>query len=261
MASSSETGHDKNNANIDKVIDLVTQFGTAYNPTNPQTTLAGLATLKIACNTSQLDLTNAVVPYKNATNTRETNYEPLKKRVTAISDHVKTLSVTQQTIDDVSTLVKRLHNSGGKLTKADAGKIASEENSTNPSEEEGKTISTSYQSYDNLLANFLKLIALIQSIPGYAPNETNIQIATLTTYANSLTADNLAATNATNNYFLKLNTRNLTFYGNQTGLCDIMKKVKLYVRQVFGTQSAQYKQIAAIKFTKYTFKKKAKKKN
>lgn len=263
MASTSETGHKKNLANIDKVIDLVTQFGATYNPSNPLITVAGLNTLKSQCTLTENNADTTYITFKNDTNAREVAFDPVAKTASAINDHVKTLSISQQTIDDVTALTKVIRGDyTGKLTKADAGKLNSE-NSTNTSEEETtetNTVSTSRQSYDNILANLNKLVQLVASNTSYVPNESKIQVVTLNALVITLTAKNLAAVTATNAYFLARNQRNLTFYAPQTGLCDIMKKAKLYVKQVYGTNSAEYKQITTIKFTKYSLVKKSKKK-
>jgi len=263
MASQSEVGHPKNLANIDKVIDLITQFGVPYNPTNPQITLSGINTLKTNCTTVANSLTTIFVTYKNDTNVRQVIFKPVDKLVTSVSDHAKTLSVPQQTLDDIASLVKKIHGDiSGKLTKADAGKMIDPNQNPVPIEDPNSsdTVSTSQQSYDSILSNFYKLIQLILTVPGYAPNEASIQTATLQTLYTNLSAANLAAITATNAYNLARNQRNLIFYAPNTGLCDIMKKVKSYTRQVYGSQSSEYHQMTAIKFVKFTIKKKTKKK-
>ena len=262
MASQSEVGHPKNLANIDKLIDLVTQFGAIYNPTNPQLTIAGLNTLKTQCTTDFNNHTANYTTWKSATNAREILFKPLDKLFTSIADNVKTLGVPQQTIDDVISIVAKLHGYSGKLTKADAGKMVDPNQNPTPIEDPNTptTISTSQQSFDSIIANLDKLIQLLQTIASYAPNETNIQIANLQALLASLKTANLTAITATNAANLARNQRNLTFYANNTGMYDITKKVKLYIRQIFGSTSAQYHQATAIKFVKIVPKKKAKKK-
>ncbi len=263
MASQSEVGHAKNLANIDKVIDLVTQFGVTYNPTNPQITLSGLTTLKTNCTTDYNNFITKFTTYKNDTNARQLAFKPIDKLVTAILDNVKTLNVPQQTIDDLSAIVKKIHGDSSNVQATPVlNKAVNPNNDPTPVEDPNvpAQISTSQQSYDSNYANFDKMIQLIITVPGYAPNEVNIQTATLTALATTLNTANLTAITATNAYNLARNQRNLTFYAPQTGLTDIMKKVKLYTRQIYGSQSSQYHQMTAIKFVKFTTKKKPKKK-
>ena len=263
MASQSEVGHAKNLANIDKVINLATQFGITYNPTNPQITLVGLATTKTNCTTVATNLANIFVTYKNDTNLREIGYKPVDKLVTAVLDNVKTLNVPQQTIDDCAALVKKIHGDTKNLQATPAlNKAIDPNNNPIPINDPTapNTISTSQQSYDSILANLQKLVLQVQAIPSYAPNEANIQTANLTTLIANLSIANLGAITSINAYNLARNQRNLVFYAPSTGLTDIMKKVKSYTRQVYGSQSSEYHQMTAIKFVRFVVKKKTKKK-
>lgn len=257
----SEVGHAKNLANIDKLIDLITQFGPTYNPTNPQLQLGGLNTLQTQCTADYNNWIAAVTIWKDETNVREIAFEPIDKRCTSISDNVKALGVPQQTIDDVASIVSKIHGSSNKLKEV----IPNEMINPNPNPppipnpNPPTTISTSQQSYDSIIANFDKLIQRVQTVPGYATNEVNIQIANLQTLLTSLKTVNLNAITATNALNLARNQRNLTFYANNTGLIDITKKVKSYIRQIYGSTSSQYHQATAIKFKKFVSKKKKKK--
>jgi hypothetical protein len=254
-----DSTHFKNLANIDNLIDFVTQLGATYNPTNPQLTVAGLTALKTQITTDYNNWTSKFTTYKADTNTREITFKPIDKLCTAILDNVKTLNVAQQTINDVSSLVTKIHGNSSKTKKPSAGRLAPPANPNDPAPSDTPipaptTISTSQQSYDSLIANFDKLVQQAQNISSYTPNETNIQVSNLQTLFTTLNTVNLNAITATNAVNLARNQRNMSFYGSGTGLCDIAKKVKLYVRQVYGTTSPQYHQIAAIKFTRIKIK-------
>ncbi len=255
MATQSEVGHAKNLANLDKLIDLISQFGIIYNPTNPQLNIAGFNTLKALCTTDYNNWIATLTTWKTDTDIREIALEPIDKLCTAILDHVKTLNIAQQTINDTASIVSKIHGDTAKLTKADAGKIIDPNQPPPPI-----PISTSQQSYDSIIANFDKLIQQAQAIPSYAPNETNIKIANLQTLLASLKTKNLNAITATNALNLARNQRNLSFYANNTGLYSITKKAKSYIRQIYGSASSQYHQATAIKFVKIVPKKKNKKK-
>jgi hypothetical protein len=250
-----ESTHFKNLANTDKLIDFVSQLGTSYNPTNPQLTVAGLTSLKTQLTTDYNNWTAKFTTYKADTNTREITFKPIDKLCTAILDNVKTLNVAQQTINDVSALVTKIHGNSSKTKKPSSSRLSSPTNPNDPAPSDTPTtISTSQQSYDSLIANFDKLVQQAQSISSYTPNETNIQVANLQTLFTTLNTVNLNAITATNAVNLARNQRNMSFYGSGIGLCDIAKKVKIYVRQVYGTSSPEYHQIAAIKFTRIKVK-------
>lgn len=253
-----ESTHARNLANIDKVIDFATQLGSNFNPSNPLLTVSALTTLKTQLTNDYNNWTAKYTTYKTETNAREIAFKQVDKLCTAVSDNVKTLNVPQQTIDDVSALVSKIHGSRSKTKKSAPLKTTDPANSGVPVDlplpTTPTTISTSQQSFDSIIANFDKLIQQTQTISGYAPNETNIQVANLQTLYTTLNTVNLNAINATNAFNLARNQRNMSFYASGTGLCDIVKKVKLYIRQVYGTTSPEYHQIAAIKFTRIKIK-------
>jgi hypothetical protein len=58
-------------------------------------------------------------------------------------------------------------------------------------------ISSSQLSFDNRIDNLDKLINLLGSIPEYNPNETELQVASLTTLLEDLRTKNDAAIDAT----------------------------------------------------------------
>jgi len=218
MASSSETGHAKNLANLQKLIDLCTQIGSAYNPNNTQLTLTGMNTLKTGCKTD----------YDGAT-----------------------------TVDDVKSLIHKIKGYSNKIKTSTAKTVDPNAADTNPTPTtDGATpqadtsISTSQQSFDSLLANFDKLIQQLQGMSGYAPNEANIKLTALQTLKTNLETTNTAAITAYNKLALTRNQRNMSFYAPNTGLYDISRKVKKYIRQIFGSTNSIYHQATALKFVK-----------
>jgi len=112
-------------------------------------------------------------------------------------------------------------------------------------------ISASQQSYDQLIEHFTKLIELLKTPDAnYAPNETDLKIATLTAQLAALQA---ASTNVSTAYTAVSNARlarNKTLYNDKTGLYDITLDVKIYVKSLFGATAPEYKQISKIKFNK-----------
>jgi len=291
MASTSEVGHQKNLANLQKLLDLVTQIGVTYTPVNPQLTVAGITTLQTQCTNDFNNYTVKYTTWKSATNNREIAFEPIDKLCTNILDSVKTLNIPKQTMDDVASIVHKIHGSSAKLKKASSSSTGTTPTGgTTPNTGGGTTtsttetpssdktigtpiplpnpivippadgISTSQQSYDSILGNFEKLVQQLQAMPAYLPNEVNIKLVTLQTLNTNLQTVNLAAVNSINALALARNQRNLTFYSNNTGMVDITKKVKSYIRQIEGSTSAIYHQATSIKFIKYNLVSKKKKK-
>lgn len=112
------------------------------------------------------------------------------------------------------------------------------------------TISTSQQSYDQQIQHLAGIISVLQSEPSYTPNETDLQIATLTVKQADLTAKNSAVATAYTNISNSRISRDTTIYGTDTGLFEVATEVKKYVKSVFGANSPQFAQVKVIEFTK-----------
>ena len=90
----------------------------------------------------------------------------------------------------------------------------------------------------------------MESEPSYTPNETDLQIATLTAKQTDLTAKNNAVSNSYTNVSNSRIARDSTLYATTTGLFDIATEVKKYVKSIYGATSPQFAQVKGIEFTK-----------
>lgn len=263
MSTIYETGHAKNVANLLKYNQLLATLGTTYNPSNTTITAAALSTLYTTANTSLTNVNAAYNNWKSATNNREIAFLPLDKLSTQLLGALQSTAAAPQTINDMVYLVRKIRGHA-KLTKADAGKVANADENPialpdpTPSNVAPVSISNSQQSYDNKLQHFAKLILLLQSVPSYSPNEVSLQVASLQSLFNSLTALNNLANTAYANLKAARIARNLTFYANDTGMLDRIRRSKSYMKSIYGASSQQYVAANAIKFVRVVSKKKAK---
>jgi uncharacterized protein YPO0396 len=155
---------------------------------------------------------------------------------TRIINALEATDASKQTIDDAKSINRKIQ--GGR-------------SSSKPAEDEEKrTISTSQQSYDNLVENFSKLADLVASELSYTPNEEELKVETLNTYVHKLHTANTVVINANTVYSNSMISRNETLYAENTGLVDTALSVKKYVKSVFGASSPQYKQISKLEFTR-----------
>ena len=119
-----------------------------------------------------------------------------------------------------------------------------------PKEPAPDTISTSQQSYDQLIQHLAGLTSVLQSEPSYAPNENDLKIVTLTAKQADLTAKNNAVATAYTNISNSRIARNNTLYGVDTGLVEIATEVKKYIKSLFGASSPEFAQVKGIEFKK-----------
>jgi len=134
-----------------------------------------------------------------------------------------------------------------KIQGRRAGKIQATENATPDSP---KNISVSQLSYDNLMANFSALIALLETLPEYKPNETELQLSNLSSYLIQLKTAYNAVTEAYTAWSNSRISRDETLYGKNGGMVDTALQVKNYVKSVFGNSSPQYQQISALQLVR-----------
>jgi hypothetical protein len=245
MASTSETGHQKNVANFDDLISFATGYGTVFNPSKPSIKLTALQTLSTSAKAA-ISAVNAAEPaYKNAVAARESGFEPLSKLITRVNNALKATDTTDQIDESAKTLVRKIQG-----TRATAKKTEEEKKTLAAAGKEVVEISSSQMSYDSRLDNFDKLIKLLTSVTLYAPNEADLKVTALTTLYNDLKTKNAAVIAATTPLSNARISRNDILYKDITGLCDIAADVKTYVKSVYGATSPQYKQVSGLKFTK-----------
>ena len=241
MASTSETGHAKNVANFEDLISFCNGYGGSYNPSKAILQIGNLTTLHSNAQNSLAGVTSSKTSFANATNARQTSFDPLKKLCTRIVNALDATDATDKLVKDAKTINNKIQGkrAGGKPKTAPAsGSEAAED----------KTISVSQQSYDALVENFGKLIDLVGTEPTYTPNETELQISTLQTNLGNLRTTNTAVINAYTNYSNSRITRDSILYGKTSGLVDVALEVKKYVKSVFGATSPQYKQVSKLEF-------------
>ena len=119
---------------------------------------------------------------------------------------------------------------------------------TAPNTPAPNTISTSQQSYDQLIEHFSRLITLLKSEPSYNPNEADLRIPTLEAQLAKYREDNTNVMNAYTQVSNARISRDVILYKEKTGLVDTALEVRAYVKSVFGATSDQYIQVKNLAF-------------
>ena len=217
MPSTSEVGHAKNVANLQKLTEQVTVY-TLYNPPVDNLKIPNLQALYTTANTKLTEVEDKRNANKNAITLRQSAFENLKSTCTRIINLLEILGLPQGTLDQAKSL-NRLIQGGQKKT-------------TTPPEEGKeipKTVSTSRQSYTQMAENFGILLQLLGTIPTYNPNEDDLKLANLKTYKNSLVSSTQSVDQTEAELNNKLIERDQLLYADGTGLYSIAQNVKKYV--------------------------------
>ena len=240
MASTSETGHAKNVANFQDLIEFVTGYGATYNPSKNSLKLPQLITLKASADASLADVIAKNTNYNNKVNERIIAFSGLKAYSTRLVNSLQTTDATPETIGNAKTFNRKMQ---GK-------KASSTQNPTDTNTPAPSTISTSQQSYDQLIQHLAGLNSVLEAESSYSPNETDLQVATIQAKINNLTAKNTAVATAYASISNSRIARNETLYSSSTGLVETANEVKKYIKSVFGASSPQFAQVKGIEFKK-----------
>ena len=240
MASTSEVGHAKNVANFQDLIEFVIGYGETYNPSKNSLKLPQLIALRETAQTKLNDVIAKNTIYNNKVNERMVAFGNLKSFSTRLVNALQTTDATNETINNAKTFNRKMQGKKASTTQA----------STDPNAPAPATISTSQQSYDQLIQHLTGLKSVLETEPSYTPNEIELQIATIDSKIADLSVKNTAVATAYTNISNSRISRNETLYTSENGIYETASEVKKYIKSVFGASSPQYNQVSGIKFSK-----------
>ena len=240
MASTSEVGHAKNVANFQDLIEFVIGYGQTYNPSKNSFKLPQLIALRETAQTKLNDVIAKNTIYNNKVNERMVAFGNLKSFSTRLVNALQTTDATNETINNAKTFNRKMQGKKASTTQTP----------TDPNAPAPATISTSQQSYDQLIQHLTGLKSVLETEPSYTPNEIELQIATIDCKIADLSAKNTAVATAYTNISNSRISRNETLYTSENGIYETASEVKKYIKSVFGASSPQYNQVSGIKFSK-----------
>lgn len=237
MSSTSEVGHAKNVANLQKITQQIATFNL-YNPPVDELKISNLEALHNDANAKLTEVGNKRSLNKNAIVARQTAFEKLNTTCTSIINLLEVMGLPQGTITQVQSLTKTIR-----------GDYKKSQPTGEPGGEAPNTSSTSRQSYTSRTENFGLLIQMLSTLPAYAPNEEDIKLNNLTTYHDSLEAATLLVDQTESELNSKMIERDKMLYAENTGVYDIAIKIKKYVKSLYGSTSPEFTTVSGIKFT------------
>ena len=248
MNSFFETGHDKNVANFEDLISRCVGFGAPYNPSLNAIKIANMNTLRTNALAALASVTTTETAFANAEDNRELIFKPLQAFATRIMSALKSCGASDAVIKDAFIINRKIQGRRAKPIKEVLNTEAKAIDPNNPTPVEPVHISVSQLSYDSMIEHYSKLIDLLTTVAAYTPNENELKIVGLNALLTSMKASNTAHITATTNVNNARINRNILLYKKGTGLLDVAQECKDYVKSVFGSKDARYKQVSAIQF-------------
>ncbi|AZB30253.1 hypothetical protein EB354_13860 [Chryseobacterium balustinum] len=241
MPSTSEVGHARNVANLQKLSQQVSVY-TLYNPPVPNLTVANLQGLYATASAKLVEVEDKRNANKNAIALRQTAFENLKPILTRIINRLEILGLMTGTLDQAKSLNRSIQ--GSRKKRSVSAKTDDEQLSTNNS------ISNSRQSFTQQAENFGILLQLLATIPNYNPDEDELKLTDLSTYKDSLINATQFVDQTEAELNIKLIERDQILYAEEIGLYSIAQNVKKYVKSLYGATSPEYATISPITFKK-----------
>ena len=236
MASTTETGHAKNIANLKTLNEITNGFGVTYNPSNPLFVQATMVAQRTACDAFQGTVNMQRGIYEPFQNARVEVFKTVKPLVRRVRSAAKTCGAGNQFVKDVDKFVTKIL--GERVSKAEA------------TDKDPAGTSASQQSFDNTVNNFDAMVQILAAQPLYAPNEIDLKVASLTAKKTALDTANNKVKSSVVPYNNSVIARNKALYKTTVGLCDVGQGSKDYIRSAFGFSSPEFKLVSKIKFTK-----------
>jgi len=255
-AKKGDTGHAVNVDHFGIVISLVKGYGSKYIPNNTAIKLVNLEIVYTNADGSKGTVTTTLKTYKGAIIDRHSLFKPLKPLATRILRALKASDVDDGVVALAKSFVAKIR--GERIVP-----IAKSLPTTTTKMVDGepvvvKTHSVSQQSFANNIEHMNGLVVLLTDETNYAPAETDLTIASLTAMVADMKLKHQACIDADTDYINSLISRNKILYAPKTGLYAIAGLVKYYVSTVYGFNSAEFRALRKIKFTRPQAEKKVK---
>lgn len=245
MKTTSKIGHNENVSNANVLLSRVSTFGKTYNPSNSLLLMSNFSDLTRRGLEANAAVDVADIAKQNARSARSIEYDDVDSLADRSLNALKVSGASEPTIEQAKSMVREIH--GKRATKLlttaehDAAKLAGND---------VKQVTKHNSDVETKAINMGKYGQFLISIPEYIPNEVDITGNALTAKATNMKAKNEALMSAETNAKSAMTNRDKILYADNTGLVDVATNIKTYVKSVFGSTSAEYKQISDLKFKK-----------
>lgn len=254
-----ESGHSKNVAYFDRLVEVVEGFGSNFNPPANDIKLPSLSLRKIELHTALSDFKGSIAELKEAINQRQYVFEELMVKSTRVLNEAIASGADSKLIADLRSVMRKLRGKRAKMIKDEAAEIPPAETLALADPDAGSELakivkhSVSQRSYDMVTDHFRELIALTEQVSTYTVNEPDLTIAALKTFA----SDTEGKTKIVNEKAAKVvemrSLRNKLLYREVTGAIWLGRRVQSYVRVLYGSKSEEYKEIMGCHFRLYDY--------
>ncbi|MCK7590339.1 hypothetical protein M0G43_07125 [Subsaxibacter sp. CAU 1640] len=237
MASKSEVGFAKFNANLSNMIIIFTDMGPAYAPSNADSEIPNLKLWLTNTTDAQNDVNSKVGPYKVMVDAREATFDPVSKELTGLRKAFRaTKGVGPAQMEDFDALARKYR--GIKKVKT---------SSTDPDVNTHSNAKTSYDQRTNTIG---EIVVLLNNTANYNPNEDKYKIAYWQTLQDTMLADTRNLNDASAPLASSRTYRKGLFYFNEVNASDTANAARTYGLSITPVGSPTYKALIKLNFRK-----------
>jgi hypothetical protein len=167
-----------------------------------------------------------------------------------------TYAVDPKLLKDARSVVRSIRGAKKYVTKAEKARLAKK--AADAGSELAKILkrSVSQRSFVNRAGKFAKLIKLLYQIPGYNPNEADLNIPALESFITDLNLLNKNEGKIAKKAASARATRDKALFDAKTGISALGKRAKNYIKSAFGgPNSSEYALVKHLKFLDISKKK------
>lgn len=221
-------------------MDACAGFGVKYNPSNADITVINMKTKWTTVTAAQGVLTTAVEASKEPINLRTNLFAPIDKLVTRSLNFLNSTKASAAVKKDAKGIADKIRGAGS--TKKTASAPAADGTI------DVLTVSNSQQSYVQKAENYLKYVELIGTIADYLPNEADLKAPAMKLFYTPMKDANDAIGTILAPVDQARLDRDHGLYDADSGVIDLAKACKQYVKALFGATSPEAKLVTGIKF-------------
>jgi hypothetical protein len=231
--------HVENIERFGQIVKLCEAYDLAYNPSNPELSIANLNLRKEEAEQLNSELIEDNVVLMVAVNERQDLISELVRRMRRVKNEVNSSGASKELKRDVKAWVDKFTGDKVRRPKYKDG------------EQKENWVSNSHLDVPSRMETFLSLRELLRIEPTYTPNEPILSLAGLDEAADRLESLTMNIDEASAIASTKRIARNRALYLEDDGLVDVSLKCKSYVRAVYGARSQEAKDLSRIKLKRF----------
>jgi len=215
-----------------------------YKPANPALKLIALNPQYTAALAAANDVSATRTLDIAARTNREDAFDAAKPRITRVHGAAKASGAPKSKIEDLDIFRRKLTSK--TRAKKTTANIAGGAGSPPPTADVGR--SSSQLSYANLIGHLRGYFGVLATLPEYNPDEADLKLAALNSWADDLQTLNDAVNVAFVPFSQARGLRDQLIYQSDNSVVNTGLMMKEYIKSAFGTSSQIYKQAKALEF-------------